>query len=207
MTQLQIIVGAWFLGAMIILVSVWLLLRDIATHSYYQKKSEDGYMIAEFLSKVTPAFVELVKIENRNTGEFTYKGRKYFVGKEKVQIAYPPGRSKMAQVNMDKCYPNPASCDMATVLYGKPTVSAPLVGAMVEQKDTEIAMNRSAEESSGGQNIKKNWMWVWLGLGILGVLSIAQIIFIVKGQGIQQAGVDAQQAILKILSTAFPGVR
>lgn len=180
MTQEQIFIGIWFMVALVILVTGWMLLRDIFTHAYYQAKSKD-HMIAEFLSKVGLAFVEVVKIENQETGEFTYKGRKYFSGKEKVTIAYPPGRSSRAQVNMQKCYPNAASSDMSTNLYGKPSVDAKLVFDIANQRDTTTAMERSEAESGGGNAAKKAAMWEWIRFGVLGTILIALLILYIKG--------------------------
>ena len=194
MTQTQVVVGIWFMGALVILVSAWLLFRDILTHAYYQSKSKD-HIVAEFLSKVGLAFVEVVKIENQDTGQFTYKGRMYFTGKEKVLIAYPPGRSPRAQVNMQKCYPNAASSDMATTLHGKPTVDNIIVYAIANQKDTTIAMERSEAESGGGNSAKKIQMWTWIALGALGVIGAATLIFIIKGQGTQDSILSTLQQI------------
>lgn len=202
MTNLQVIVGVWFVVAMVIIVAICLVLRDIATHAYYQKKSDDGYIVAEFVAKVGSVFVEVVKIDNRDNGAFTYKDRQYFTGKEKFTVAYPPGRSRMAQVNMPKCYPNPASSDMATNIYGKPTVDAILVGALVQQRDTHEAMERSRDESGGGNNTaKKNQMWTWIALGLLGAIGTATLVFIIKGQGVNEAILAAIQE----LSKAFGG--
>ncbi len=198
MTQTQVVILGYFLGAILVLFPIVMLLRDILTRSYYQKKSKD-HIVAEFLSKVGLAFTELVKIDDQKTGAFTYKGRQYFAGEEKVTIAYPPGRSSAAQVNMHKCYPNASSSDMATNLTGKPTVDAVIVFAIANQGDTKVAMERSWSESGGGANPNKHLLWVYILVGVGVLVGIAGLVFTIKGQGINGDIV----AVLNKIATAL----
>ena len=188
--------------AMVILVTFWILTRDLFTRSYVMKKAKDHIWV-EFAPKVGNGFSQLVKLDDKKTGEFSYQERKYFAGGETWLAPYPPGRGSLAQVPFIKCLADPASSDMLTNITGKPTVNSALVFAMAEQKDTQQAMDRSREMSGGSNTIAKNWIWLWIGLGAVGLIVVANLVFAVKGIGINESILSALQK----LTAAFPGVQ
>ena len=183
MTQATIVM--WSVAGLVLFsvlaLGIGSLIRDITTHGINSKKSIDHIWV-EFLPKTGKSWDAIVKLIDQKTGEFNYQGRKYFAGGERVKKDYPPGRSHIAQVTFDKCYADPSSSAMATILTGKPTINSLLVFAMGEQKDTQEAMERSREESSGGASAMKNWKWVYIGLIVIGVISIVGVVFTIKGQ-------------------------
>jgi hypothetical protein len=202
LSQVQILIGFWFLIAMVIMVTIWVFLRDIATHSYYAKKAKD-HIVVEFVPRVTKIFVELIKLDDQRTGAFTYKDRKYFAGQEIGTIDYPPGRSALAQVTFHKCYADPASADMATNLHGKPTVDSVLVAALVQQKDTNEAMERSRLDSGGGKSMNQQLKWVYILVGGGILVSILSLVFTIKYQMSFGETFESFKATVSALATAM----
>lgn len=155
-------------------------IRDVATHTKNLPLAETHYWV-EFISKTSKVSNPiLVPIIDKSTGEFEYKGRRYYAGHEHYSADYPPGRGRTALVTFQKVYADPSNADMATCLYGKPTVSSDLIGATVNQEDTKDAMLRSKEESEGLKKESKVLTYLGIGIAIVGVISLVSVIFIIK---------------------------
>lgn len=201
MNQTSLLIGAAIVvGMSVVILIIAMLTRDLATHAKYAALAPNHIWV-EFAPKVGKGFDAIVKLDDQKTGAFTYKGRHYFAGEERWQRDYPPGRGSLAQVTFHKCLADPASSDMLTNFTGKPTVDALIVGAVMEQKDTAEAMQRSREESGGGPEVNKKWMWMYIGLCIIGLIAVVGAVFTIKGTMVN----DEILAALQRIAAAFPG--
>ena len=103
---------------------------------------------------------------------------------------WPPGKPKFTQLSVQKITYFEGDAEPASNRSDRPVISSQTITDIIDGvgTNTEDAVRRSLEQSSGTQSKKANpFMWIYIILIAVGIMSIVNIVLSAQGMGAKEA--------------------
>ena len=167
-----------------VLILIFQVVKAIVSRQRNAKKAAN-HIWAEVLPLAGKVYDPLVPIDGNKVRIKDSSGKvfaTYVLGRAGIfPAAWPPGKSKFVQTTVDKIIYREGDAEPLSNVTGRPLVSAKMYGATIEESHSADAMKLSLDESTGLKGMGGNMMVLYVILGFIGILGIANVVFSYNG--------------------------